>query len=209
MKLLNLLTLLNLLKLLKMVKFAENCRARFAQNSLNLLKIALSWFGWFGRFRWLGWLFFLGEVGEVGVVGVDIFVSYTFVSYTRFSKKLMKWRRVSYRILQWYKVSYLQWHKVSYYFSVTESVILMTFGELSYFGNFFDFGNVFGDIHLLVLAQKWRESWGRSRASWRPLEAPYTPEKIKLTKIIYGLPFLLPKKFCATHPTSGSLSKIK
>ena len=36
-------------------------------------------------------------------------------------------------------------------FSVTESVILMKFGELSYFSNFFDFGNVFGDIHQLDL----------------------------------------------------------
>ena len=44
-------------------------------------------------------------------------------------------------------MSYLQLHKVSYYFSVTESVIFMKFGELSYFGNFFDFGKVFGDVH--------------------------------------------------------------
>ena len=43
--------------------------------------------------------------------------------------------------------------------SVTESVILMKFGELSYFDNFFDFGNVFGDIHR---------------------GAPYTPEKNKI-----------------------------
>ena len=28
-----------------------------------------------------------------------------------------------------------------------ESVILMKFGELSYFGNFFDFCNVFGNNH--------------------------------------------------------------
>ena len=35
----------------------------------------------------------------------------------------------------------------------------MRFGELSYFGNFFDFGNVFGDIHPLVLAQKSQLSW--------------------------------------------------
>ena len=34
---------------------------------------------------------------------------------------------------------------MSYYFSVTESVILMKFGELSYFDNFFDFGNAFGN----------------------------------------------------------------
>ena len=38
------------------------------------------------------------------------------------------------------------------------------------------------------------------------LEVPYTPEKIILTKIMYGLPLLLLKFFCATHPTMGSLS---
>ena len=43
----------------------------------------------FDRSRWI----------EGTKLTVDIFVSYTFVSYTRFSKKLMKWRRVSYRIL--------------------------------------------------------------------------------------------------------------
>ena len=57
--------------------------------------------------------------------------------------------------------------------------------------------------------QNARGSRGRSGASWRHLEAPYTPEKIKLTKIIYGLPLLLLKTFCATHPTRGSLSKIQ
>ena len=31
-------------------------------------------------------------------------------------------------------------------------------------------------IHL-VLAQKWREKWGRSGASWRHLEAPLPPKK--------------------------------
>ena len=35
---------------------------------------------------------------------------------------------------------------MSYYFSVMESVILMKFGELRYFGNFFGFCNVFGNI---------------------------------------------------------------
>ena len=40
------------------------------------------------------------------------------------------------------------------------------------------------------------------------LEVPYTPEKIILTKIMYGLPLLLQKNFCATPPTRGSLSKI-
>ena len=58
----------------------------------------------------------MGESDD-SVLLVDIFVSYTFVSYTRFSKKLMKWRRVSYKILQWHIVSYLQWYIVSYYFS--------------------------------------------------------------------------------------------
>ena len=37
------------------------------------------------------------------------------------------------------------------FFSVTESVILMKLGELSYCGNFFDFGNVFDDIHPIGL----------------------------------------------------------
>ena len=40
------------------------------------------------------------------------------------------------------------------------------------------------------------------------LEVTYTPEKIILTKVIYGLQLLLLKKFYSTHPTRGSLSKI-
>ena len=40
------------------------------------------------------------------------------------------------------------------------------------------------------------------------LEVPYTPQKIILTKIIYGLQLLLQKNFGATQPTRVSLSKI-
>ena len=72
---------------------------------------------------------------------------------------------VLYSVIQnfaWCKVSYLEWHKVSYSWNL-ESWVISVF--------FFDFGNVFGDIHPLVLAQKWRESWGRSGASLRNLEA--------------------------------------
>ena len=66
----------------------------------------------------LAWLRNLEDTSPLSTSGgVDIFVSYTFVSYTRFSKKLMKWRRVSYKILQWHIVSYLQWYIASYYFS--------------------------------------------------------------------------------------------
>ena len=100
---------------------------------------------------------------------------------------------MSYKILHDVKCHTFSDRKCHTIFSVTESVILMKFGELSYFGNFFDFGKVFGDIHPFGLGPEVK--WGRSGASWRHLEAPYTPEKIKLTKIIYGLPLLLLKTF--------------
>ena len=83
----------------------------------------------------------------------------------------------------------------------------MKFGELSYFGNFFDFGNVFGDIHPFGLGPEVKGKLEEIRSLLETLGGTLNPGK-KLTKIIYGLPLLLLKKICATFPTRGSLSKI-
>ena len=67
-------------------------------------------------------------------------------------------------------------------FAVTESVILIRIGELSYFGNFFDFGNVFGDIHSFGLGPKVKGKLGEIRSLlWRHLEAPIViPSFVKI-----------------------------
>ena len=54
---------------------------------------------------------------------------------------------MSYKILHDVKCHTCSDAKCPTIFSVTESLILMKFRELRYFGNFFDIGNVFDDIH--------------------------------------------------------------
>ena len=54
------------------------------------------------------------------------------------------------------------------------------------------------------LLQCWNEVWSILGA----LEVPYTPEKITLTKIIYGLPLLLLKFFDLALPTRGYSTEL-
>ena len=62
------------------------------------------------------------------------------------------------------------------FFFVTESVKLIKFGELSCFGNFFDFGNVFGDIHSFGLGPEVKGKLGEIRSLLETLgtKEPYT-----------------------------------
>ena len=60
----------------------------------------------------------------------------------------------------------------------------MRFGELSYFGNFFDFGKVFGDVHPFGLGPEVKGKLGEIRSLLETLGGTlYPPKKIKLTKI--------------------------
>ena len=63
-------------------------------------------------------------------------------------------------------------------FSVTESVILMKFGELSYFGNFFNFGNVFGDIHPFGLGPEMKGKMGEIRSLLETLGGTLYPRNV-------------------------------
>ena len=68
---------------------------------------------------------------------------------------------MSYKILHDVKCHTCSDIKCHTIFSVMESVILIKLGALSYFGNFFDFGNVFDDI----------QSFGKGKAG-RDQEPP-------------------------------------
>ena len=85
----------------------------------------------------------------------------------------------------------------------------MKFGELSYFSNFFDFGNVFGDIHPFGLGPEVKGKLEEIRSLLETLGGTLYPRNFfYLYKTWYGQQLLLVKKFCATHPTRVSLSKI-
>ena len=60
-----------------------------------------------------------------------------------------------------------------------ESVILMKFGELSYFSNFFDFDNVFGDIHPFGLGPEVKGKLEEIRSLLETLGGTLYPRKNK------------------------------
>ena len=89
---------------------------------------------------------------------------------------------MSYKILHDVKCHTCSDTKCHTNFSVTESVILMKFGELSYFSNFFDFGNVFCDIHPFGLGPEVKGKLGEIRSLLETLGGTHTPEKNNLPK---------------------------
>ena len=70
----------------------------------------------------------------------------------------------------------------------------MSAQELSYFGNFFDFGNVFGDIHSFGLGPEVKGKLGEIK---------------NLSKSYMDYHFCYYKTFCVNHPTRVSFSKIQ
>ena len=87
---------------------------------------------------------------------------------------------MSYKILHDVKCHTCSDTKCHTIFSVTESVILMKFGELSYFSNFFDFGNVFGDIHPFGLGPEVKGKLGEIRSLLETLGGTLYPPKFFL-----------------------------
>ena len=71
------------------------------------------------------------------------------------------------------------------------------------------FSSVFFARSVWTLARMQEEVGGDQEPPGDTWKHPIAPKKIILTKIIYGLQLLIVKIFCATHPTGGSLSKIR